>query len=240
MRKGLSLAVLLAAVLLLTACAAKSAGSETAAEPATETAEQTTEEATKETAESEEIIVTQAPIATITMADGGIIKVELDYACAPNTVKNFIALANKGFYDGVIFHRVIEGFMIQGGDPTGTGTGGPGYKIKGEFKNNHFNNTIKHKRGVISMARQGNPYMPAAAYNTAGSQFFIMHADGDFLNGDYAAFGHVTEGMDVVDAIATTATDAGDKPLTEQKMQTVRVETFGVDFGEPEIYAMGD
>ena len=174
------------------------------------------------------------PVATIEMENGGIIKIELYPNIAENTVKNFISLANSGFYDGVIFHRVIEGFMIQGGDPTGTGTGGPGYRIKGEFSNNNHENNLSHTRGVISMARQGNPYFPAAAYNTAGSQFFIMHADSDFLDKDYAAFGEVIEGMDVVDAIATTDTDRNDKPLTEQRMKTVRVETFGVDYGEPE------
>ncbi|MDD6888199.1 MAG: peptidylprolyl isomerase [bacterium] len=174
------------------------------------------------------------PVATIEMENGGIIKIELYPNLAENTVKNFISLANSGFYDGVIFHRVIEGFMIQGGDPTGTGTGGPGYRIKGEFSNNNHENNLSHTRGVISMARQGNPYFPAAAYNTAGSQFFIMHADSDFLDKDYAAFGEVIEGMDVVDAIATTDTDRNDKPLTEQRMKTVRVETFGVDYGEPE------
>lgn len=186
------------------------------------------------TGSQEDIVVTQAPIATITMASGGVIQVELDYASAPNTVKNFISLANKGFYDGTIFHRVISGFMIQGGDPEGTGTGGPGYRIKGEFSNNHVENNISHERGVISMARQGNPYNPASAYNTAGSQFFIMHADSDFLDKDYAAFGRVIQGMDVVDAIAATDTDANDRPLTEQTIASIRVETFGVDFGEPE------
>ena len=175
----------------------------------------------------------QNPIATIEMEDGGVIRIELYPDVAENTVKNFISLANDSFYDGVIFHRVIEGFMIQGGDPDGTGAGGPGYRIKGEFSNNHYDNDLSHERGVISMARQGNPYFPAAADHTA-SQFFIMHADNDFLDGDYAAFGMVVEGMDVVDAIATTATDANDRPLEEQRMKTVRVETFGVDYGEPE------
>lgn len=177
--------------------------------------------------------VKQNPIATIEMENGGIIKIELYPDKAGNTVKNFIYLANSGFYDGVIFHRVIEGFMIQGGDPKGTGTGGPGYRIAGEFSNNKYNNDLQHTRGVISMARQGNPYMPASAYNTAGSQFFIMHADSHLLDGDYAAFGEVIEGMDVVDAIATTATNSNDKPLEDQRMKTVRVETFGVDYGEP-------
>ena len=176
----------------------------------------------------------QNPVATIEMENGGIIKIELYPDIAENTVKNFISLANSGFYDGVIFHRVIEGFMIQGGDPTGTGTGGPGYRIKGEFSNNKHENNLSDARGVISMARQGNPYFPAAAYNTAGSQFFIMHADSEFLDKDYAAFGEVIEGMDVVDAIATTDTDRSDKPLSDQRMKTVRVDTFGVDYGEPE------
>lgn len=174
------------------------------------------------------------PIATITMKDGGQIKIELYPEMAPNTVKNFISLANSGFYDGVIFHRVIRGFMIQGGDPDGKGTGGPGYRIKGEFKNNHVNNTLQHTRGVISMARQGNPYFPVMAYNTAGSQFFIMHADSSYLDGDYAAFGMTIEGMDVVDRIAETQTDANDCPLTAQVMESVRVETFGIDYGEPD------
>lgn len=179
----------------------------------------------------------QNPIATITMEDGGVIKLELYPEIAPNTVKNFIHLANSGFYDGVIFHRVIEGFMIQGGDPDGRGTGGPGYRIKGEFSNNNHKNDLSHERGVISMARQGNPYFPASAYNTAGSQFFIMHADSDFLDGDYAAFGKVIEGMDVVDRIATTETDGSDRPLETQAMQSVRVDTFGVDYGEPDRIA---
>ena len=179
----------------------------------------------------------QNPIATITMEDGDVIKLELYPEIAPNTVKNFIHLANSGFYDGVIFHRVIEGFMIQGGEPDGRGTGGPGYRIKGEFSNNNHKNDLSHERGVISMARQGNPYFPASAYNTAGSQFFIMHADSDFLDGDYAAFGKVIEGMDVVDRIATTETDGSDRPLETQTMQSVRVDTFGVDYGEPDRIA---
>ena len=186
------------------------------------------------TAAQEEPMSEQNPVATITMQNGGVIKVELYPDVAPNTVKNFIHLANSGFYDGVIFHRVIEGFMIQGGDPDGAGTGGPGYRIRGEFSNNRHENGLSHQRGVISMARQGNPYVPASAYNTAGSQFFIMHADNDFLDGDYAAFGKVVEGMDIVDAIASCATDASDRPLEEQAMESVRVETFGVDYGEPE------
>ena len=188
----------------------------------------------QEATEEPQTMEQQYPIATIEMADGSVIRIELYPDVAENTVKNFIYLANTGFYDGVIFHRVIAGFMIQGGDPDGTGTGGPGYRIKGEFSNNHYDNDLKHERGVISMARQGNPYFPASAYNTAGSQFFIMHADSEHLDGDYAAFGRVIEGMDVVDAIAAVETDANDRPLVEQRMETVRVETFGVDYGEPE------
>lgn len=191
----------------------------------------------KKAALEEDTMNAQNPIATITMEDGGVIKLELYPEIAPNTVKNFIHLANSGFYDGVIFHRVIEGFMIQGGDPDGRGTGGPGYRIKGEFSNNNHKNELSHERGVISMARQGNPYFPASAYNTAGSQFFIMHADSDFLDGDYAAFGKVIEGMDVVDRIATTETDGSDRPLETQTMQSVRVDTFGVDYGEPDRIA---
>lgn len=191
----------------------------------------------KKAAPEEDTMNAQNPIATITMEDGGVIKLELYPEIAPNTVKNFIHLANSGFYDGVIFHRVIEGFMIQGGDPDGRGTGGPGYRIKGEFSNNNHKNELSHERGVISMARQGNPYFPASAYNTAGSQFFIMHADSDFLDGDYAAFGKVIDGMDVVDRIATTETDGSDRPLETQTMQSVRVDTFGVDYGEPDRIA---
>ena len=167
------------------------------------------------------------PIMTITMADGGRIVCELYPEKAPQSVRNMIALANKGFYDGLIFHRVISGFMIQGGCPKGTGTGGPGYCIKGEFKLNGVKNNLSHKRGVLSMAR-------AQAANSAGSQFFIMHADGEFLDGQYAAFGMVTEGMDVVDRIAATKTGMNDKPKADQRMKKVTVETFGVDYPEPE------
>ena len=168
------------------------------------------------------------PIVTITMENGGVIKAELYPDKAPNTVNNFIDLIKKGFYDGLIFHRVIEGFMIQGGDPQGTGMGGPGYSIKGEFPgNSFFRNTLKHKRGVLSMARAMNP-------NSAGSQFFIMHMDAPHLDGQYAAFGMVTEGMDVVDAIATTNVNRiDDRPVEEQKMKTVTVDTLGEEYPEP-------
>ena len=167
------------------------------------------------------------PIATITMKDGGVMKLELYPDVAPNTVKNFISLANSGFYDGLIFHRVIAGFMIQGGDPNGNGMGGPGYSIKGEFTGNGFTNDLKHSRGVISMARAMDP-------DSAGSQFFIMHVDYPYLDGQYAAFGMMTEGFTVLDSIATTETDRNDRPLNPVVIDTIRVETFGVDYGEPE------
>ena len=161
------------------------------------------------------------PIITIEMENGGVIKAELYPEIAPNTVANFVNLAEKGFYDGLIFHRVIPGFMIQGGDPQGTGMGGPGYSIKGEFARNGFRqNNLRHSRGVLSMARSMMP-------NSAGSQFFIMHADAPHLDGDYAAFGRVTEGMDVVDAIANTPTGRQDRPVSDQRIKKMTVETFG-------------
>lgn len=167
------------------------------------------------------------PVATLQMENGKTIKIELYPDMAPNTVNNFIALANSGFYDGLIFHRVIKGFMIQGGDPAGVGTGGPGYNIKGEFALNGFKqNTLKHSRGVISMARA---YMP----DSAGSQFFIMHDNASYLDGQYAAFGKVIEGMETVDEIANTPTTFNDKPKEDQVMKSVRVETFGVDYPAP-------
>ena len=168
----------------------------------------------------------QNPIVTITMENGAVIKAELYPEIAPNTVNNFISLVNHNFYDGVIFHRVIRGFMIQGGDPDGTGTGGPGYSIKGEFSQNGFKNDLLHEPGVLSMARTMIP-------DSAGSQFFIMHKTSPHLDGAYAAFGRVIEGMDVVNAIAETPTDYMDRPLEDQVMKTVTVETFGVDYPEP-------
>lgn len=175
---------------------------------------------------SDKEITMSNPIVTITMENGHSIKVELYPDKAPNTVNNFIALANSGFYDGIIFHRVIKGFMIQGGDPAGIGTGGPGYCIKGEFALNGFKeNDVKHERGVISMARAQNP-------NSAGSQFFIMHANASYLDGQYAAFGKVVEGMDTVDEIANTPVYR-EKPVTDQTMKSVRVETFGVNYPAP-------
>ena len=186
-------------------------------------------EQTTDKPETEETTVANGenPIITITMQNGGVIKVELYPDVAPNTVNNFISLAQKGFYDGLIFHRVIPGFMIQGGDPEGMGYGGPGYAIKGEFSANGFENELAHTRGVISMARSSAP-------DSAGSQFFIMVEDAPHLDGEYAAFGKVIEGMDVVDEIVAADTDANDKPYDDQIMQTVTVDTRGVDYPEPE------
>lgn len=166
------------------------------------------------------------PIVTIEMENGDVIKAELYPEIAPNTVNNFISLINKSFYDGVIFHRVIPGFMIQGGDPKGMGIGGPGYQIKGEFTSNGFKNDLKHSRGVLSMARAMDP-------NSAGSQFFIMHEDAPHLDGQYASFGKVIEGIENVDKIAAVRTDFRDKPVETQAMKKVTVETFGVEYPEP-------
>ena len=169
----------------------------------------------------------QNPVITIEMESGDVIKAELYPEIAPNTVNNFISLVKKGFYDGLIFHRVIRGFMIQGGCPDGNGMGGPGYGIKGEFSQNGIKNDLKHTPGVLSMARSMMP-------NSAGSQFFIMHKNSPHLDGAYAAFGKVTEGLDVVDKIACVQTDYNDRPMTPQKISSITVETFGVDYPEPE------
>ena len=168
----------------------------------------------------------QNPIVTFTMENGDTMKAELYPEVAPNTVNNFISLVKKGFYDGLIFHRIISGFMIQGGDPDGTGMGGPGYSIKGEFSYNGVDNNLKHSRGVLSMARAQHP-------DSAGSQFFIMHANAPHLDGQYAAFGKLIEGEDVLDSIASVDTDWNDRPRKPQVMKTVTVETFGVDYAEP-------
>ncbi len=169
----------------------------------------------------------ELPIVTIEMEDGAIIRAELYPEIAPNTVNNFISLIKKGFYDGVGFHRVIKGFMIQGGDPDGKGTGGPGYSIRGEFTSNGFKNDLKHEAGVLSMARTMIP-------DSAGSQFFIMHKNSPHLDGEYAAFGKVIDGMDVVNGIAETKTDFTDRPTEPQIMKKVTVETFNVEYPEPE------
>ncbi len=168
----------------------------------------------------------QNPIVTFEMENGSLFKAELYPETAPNTVNNFLSLVKKGFYDGVIFHRVIRGFMIQGGDPKGLGIGGPGYHIRGEFGANGFPNALKHTRGVLSMAR-------AQDKDSAGSQFFVMHADAPYLDGQYAAFGKVIEGMEVVDEIASVRVDFRDRPIAEQKMKKVTAETFGVDYPQP-------
>lgn len=167
------------------------------------------------------------PIVTFTMENGDVIKAELYPEIAPNTVNNFISLVKKGFYDGLIFHRVISGFMIQGGCPNGTGMGDPGYSIRGEFSHNGFENNLKHTEGVLSMARSMFP-------DSAGSQFFIMHKNAPHLDGEYAAFGKVTEGMDVVDKIAECTVDYNDRPVEPQRMKSVTVDTMGVDYPEPE------
>ena len=167
------------------------------------------------------------PIVTFEMENGDIMKAELYPEVAPNTVNNFISLVQKGYYDGLIFHRVIKGFMIQGGCPEGIGTGGPGYHIKGEFTQNRFNNNLKHTEGVLSMARAMHP-------DSAGSQFFIMHKNSPHLDGAYAAFGKITEGMDIVNKIAGTRTDFRDRPMEKQMMKKVTVETFGVEYPAPE------
>lgn len=167
------------------------------------------------------------PTITITMQDGSVMKGELYPEIAPNTVNNFISLIKKGYYNGLIFHRVIPGFMIQGGCPDGTGMGGPGYSIKGEFSQNGFKNDLKHTKGVLSMARTMAP-------NSAGSQFFIMHQTSPHLDGAYAAFGKITEGLDVIDAIAGVRTDFRDRPLVDQIIKSIEVDTQGVDYPEPE------
>lgn len=172
----------------------------------------------------------QNPIVTITMENGDVIKLELYPEIAPTSVNNFISLVKKNFYDGLIFHRVIRGFMIQGGCPDGTGMGGPGYSIKGEFAQNGFKNDLKHTEGVLSMARSMAP-------NSAGSQFFIMHKNSPHLDGSYAAFGKVIEGMDIVNKIAETVTDWNDRPIQKQMMKSVTVDTFGVEYPEPEKLA---
>ncbi len=176
---------------------------------------------------NKENIMAQNPVVTFIMEDGGKIVAELYPEIAPNTVNNFISLVKKGFYNGLIFHRVIKGFMLQGGDPDGNGTGGPGYSIRGEFSSNGFANDLKHEPGVLSMARSMMP-------NSAGSQFFIMHKTSPHLDGEYAAFGKVTEGMDVVDRIACVTTSYSDRPIEDQRMKSVTVETFGVEYPEPE------
>ena len=171
--------------------------------------------------------MSEKPIVTFKMRNGDVMKAELYPEIAPNTVNNFISLINKGFYNGLTFHRVIKGFMLQGGDPEGTGMGGPDYSIKGEFTSNGFTNNLKHTKGVLSMARTMMP-------DSAGSQFFLMHKTSPHLDGEYAAFGKVIEGLEVIDKIAEVPTDFSDKPLEDQVIESITVETFGVDYPEPE------
>ena len=216
MKKFIALTLSLLLVFLLCSCDSDTTNETTTAATNTEQVEN-----------EEETTVKDYPIVTITMENGGVITAELYPDIAPNTVYNFISLANSGFYDGTIFHRVIEGFMIQGGDPDGTGMGGPDYTIKGEFAANGVKNSLKHIRGVLSMAR-------SSAYDSAGSQFFIMVDTASYLDGQYAAFGAVIDGMDVVDAIVSQDTDSSDRPLSDQVMKSVRVDTKGVEYPEPE------
>ncbi|WP_338452427.1 peptidylprolyl isomerase [Niallia oryzisoli] len=202
--------------ILLTGC-----GTQAENEQSSKKAEKTSEERNDYSSE-----VKEKPIVTITMENDEKIVLELDPTAAPNTVANFISLVKKGFYDGLIFHRVIPDFMIQGGDPEGTGGGGPGYAIEGEFSSNGFENNMKHERGVISMARTNDP-------NSAGSQFFIMVKEAPHLDGEYAAFGKVIEGMETVDKIVSVERNSADKPLKDQKMKSVTVDTKGFDYPEP-------
>ena len=222
MKKGI--AVFLSLILCLFAFSSCGGDPQTEQDGSEPKGEQTTEQP-----EMEGTTMSNAenPIVTITMQNGGVIKIELYPDIAPNTVNNFISLVQNGFYDGLIFHRVIPGFMIQGGDPEGTGYGGPGYSIAGEFSYNGFDNELAHTRGVISMARSPSP-------DSAGSQFFIMVEDAPHLDGQYAAFGKVIEGLDVVDEIVSVDTNASDKPYDDQVMQTVTVDTKGVTYPEPE------
>lgn len=211
MKKIYTLLFVTMVMLILAAC-----GSETT----NDTAQESTPDYTAD--------ITKNPIVTITMENDEKIIIELEPKTAPNTVANFITLVEDGFYDGLIFHRVIPGFMVQGGDPDGTGTGGPNYSIKGEFTSNGFENSLIHERGVLSMARSGQP-------DSAGSQFFIMVDQASHLDGKYAAFGKVIEGMDIVDQIVAVERDGGDKPLEDQKMKSVEVDTKGFDYPEPVV-----
>lgn len=211
---------ILALAILLVGC-----GKATEEEPA-ETTTETPKEEPKEQAVDYSADVKENPVVTITMENDEQIVLELEPTVAPNSVANFISLIEDGYYDGLIFHRVIPGFMIQGGDSSGDGTGGPGYSIDGEFSSNGFENNMKHERGVLSMARAQDP-------NSAGSQFFIMTDETASLDGEYAAFGKVIEGMETVDAIVANETDAMDKPVEEQKMKTIEVDTKGFDYPKP-------
>lgn len=223
-KNTLFLAIFAAMLFIIAGCGAQSDDGQAGEQPVEETGE-STEEQTNE--QAGEVTNEENPIVTITMENDEAIVLELYPDVAPNTVANFVSLVEEGFYDGLIFHRVIPGFMIQGGDPEGSGLGGPGYAIAGEFSSNGFENELKHERGVLSMARTMEP-------DSAGSQFFIMVEDTPDLDGEYAAFGRVIEGMETVDAIAAAKRDAQDKPLEDQRIKTVTVDTKGIDYPEPE------
>ena len=226
MRKRTIGALLITAIISLTLIGCSTSNKSNKEETNTESDDNKEIYLSKETEKKE---TDKNPVVTIEMEDGKVIKLELYPEIAPNTVRNFINLANSKFYDGLIFHRVISGFMIQGGDPEGTGMGGPDYSIYGEFTNNQFENNLLHTKGVISMARSNDK-------NSAGSQFFIMHGDTPSLDGDYAAFGKVIEGMDVVDSIAQVETGSNDRPKKDIKIKSITVDTFGVTYNEPVKY----
>lgn len=226
MKKGYFLLSILISVVLLGACSMTDSSEKIEEQTKEEITNSTVEEATEESLD-EKGDITQLPVVTMKMEEGGEVELVLYPQFAPNTVNNFIALIKEGFYDGLTFHRVLPNFMIQGGDPQGNGTGSPGYSIKGEFSSNDFPNELKHERGVLSMARSGDP-------NSAGSQFFITVADSPHLDGDYAAFGEVIKGMDVIDRIVVTETDASDKPVEDQVIQSMTVELNEYDYKEPE------
>lgn len=219
--------LMLAVLLIVAGCGNKPSTGQSGTGDTIKSGQETNKEAPKENSDNKKSSDSKNPIVTIEMESGDSIEIELYPDKAPNTVNNFISLVNKGFYDGTIFHRVIPGFMIQGGDPQGIGIGGPGYGIKGEFAKNGVENDLKHTEGVLSMARSKDP-------NSAGSQFFIMVADAPHLDGDYAAFGKVIKGMEIAQAIVNVPTGANDKPEKDQKMKKVTVNTFGATYPEPD------
>jgi peptidyl-prolyl cis-trans isomerase B (cyclophilin B) len=224
-KKVISLILVISMIAVFASCGNTEKATTTEGEPAASETE--APKTDKFAIKGGEFKVEKNPVVTITMENGGVITAELYPDVAPQSVFNFISLASQGFYDGLIFHRVIPGFMIQGGDPNGTGMGGPGYSIVGEFAANGFENNLSHERGVLSMAR-------SQAYDSAGSQFFIMVEEADYLDGQYAAFGKVTSGMEVADAIVSTDRDSSDRPLEDQVIKSITVETFGEEYPEPD------
>lgn len=225
MKKVISLILVISMIAVFASCGNTEKTTTTEGEPAASETE--APKTDKFAIKGGEFKVEKNPVVTITMENGGVITAELYPDVAPQSVFNFISLASQGFYDGLIFHRVIPGFMIQGGDPNGTGMGGPGYSIVGEFAANGFENNLSHERGVLSMAR-------SQAYDSAGSQFFIMVEEADYLDGQYAAFGKVTSGMEVADAIVSTDRDSSNRPLEDQVIKSITVETFGEEYPEPD------